>query len=195
MHHPNHVSLGALEPCAQLLAALSSFIKRHRHQRITSMSTRLQPWAQANFGHSPVLLGARTMDMRRNEEGGAADASGAAAGLDPVALHALDELQRGLRDAPHALLEVEPRSKAVHVETRVYGPATAGGINTQQALWRLALAVGRRRAWGRYMACAHAADLASMAFDSMFKSLTSCWNTMPNTKTFTCIGSLTVRLA
>lgn len=84
---------------------------------------------------NPAALDVLTMDLRSDKEGSTADAGGAAACLDPVTLHALDQLQRGLGDAPHALLEVQPRRKAVHVQAGVYGPAPAA-FHSQQASWQ-----------------------------------------------------------
>ena len=84
------------------------------------------------------------MDVCSDEEGSSANAGGAAPSLNPVPLHALDELQRSLSDAPHALLEIQPGSESVHVEAGVYGPASAAGA----AAWKLRRGPALRSSYG-----------------------------------------------
>jgi hypothetical protein len=62
------------------------------------------------------------MDVRGDEERGAADAAWAPPRLHPVTLHALDELHRRRRDRVHAAPEAQAVSEAVDVEAGVDGP-------------------------------------------------------------------------
>jgi len=63
------------------------------------------------------------VDLGGDEQRGAADAGGAAPGLDPVPLHGLYQLQRRGADQVHAVAEVKPRREAVHIQARVDRPA------------------------------------------------------------------------
>lgn len=73
------------------------------------------------------------MDVGGDEEGGAADAGGAAAGLHPVALHAGHQPQRSIGHRVELVAHAQPVGKPVQVQARVHRPALQGPHTSEHA--------------------------------------------------------------